>query len=784
MNLISTMTSNRRSIVWVLAFVAGILSGVRASDAAPPGFDQVLKPFLQQNCIRCHGEKKQKGKLALHEVSFDFTKTETSDLWLEILEQLTTGEMPPPDEPRQPSAAERNTIIEWIDRQLLTAGAGDAYRKKLLAPEYGNWVNHEKLFSGEIKTPPFSPARIWRFSTEIFAHKGFGKAKSPFSYVTSERGIRDYAAMSVADQSTVQMTMIVADSFLAEREKRGDFADFLDDKPIPEEQALVEVIRREHIRVIGRYPNKEEQDKYLSFLKQSIKIGGNLEGFKTTIKAMFLSPESIYRMEFGLGEVDEHGRRHLSPDELAHAIAYALTDHRPDNHRFIRDALQKGELKNKEDVAILVRQLLDEQLLTGNWNRKDLPRIMRFFDEFFGFHRAGTVFKDNDRRGAEKINQWNTDMLIHDARMLIEHVLRKDKDVIAELLTTNEYFIAHPGDNEYAREHYQKQTAKVMDPGFVEAHVEKRRGQIKRDFNFENMPKKAEEALVAARRDAEKTVAVYKETLDKGMHRHPGFPFEGKRRGIGDLLYIEPYNLPSNGRHSEQKWDWPLEQPLRMPKDQRAGLLTHPAWLTAYSLNEDNDPIHRGIWVFERLLAGVLGDVPPDVDAAVPINSHKTLRERMEPLRAERCWKCHRKMNPLGEPFEVFDDWGRYRTRHYFDENGEIYMRRDNQFDSKLKEGKLTTRKVDASGAISYSGDPQVDGEVKDAVEMMHRLGRSDRVRQSFIRHLFRYFMGRNEMLSDSKTLIEAEKAYVDNGGSFKALIVSLLSSDSFLYRR
>ena len=44
--------------------------------------------------------------------------------------------------------------------------------------------------------------------------------------------------------------------------------------------------------------------------------------------------------------------------------------------------------------------------------------------------------------------------------------------------------------------------------------------------------------------------------------------------------------------------------------------------------------------------------------------------------------------------------------------------------------------------------------------------------------------MGRNEMLSDSQTLIEAEKAYLQNGGSFKALVVSLLSSDSFLYRR
>ena len=179
-----------------------------------------------------------------------------------------------------------------------------------------------------------------------------------------------------------------------------------------------------------------------------------------------------------------------------------------------------------------------------------------------------------------------------------------------------------------------------------------------------------------------------------------------------------------------------------------------------------------------------VGDVPPDVDAVVPTDPHKTLRERMEPLRAEHCWKCHRKINPLGEPFEMFDDWGRYRSHHYVDEDGEIYMRRDGQFDRLRKDGKLTTRKVDATGAIAYSGDAAVDGKVRNAVEMMHRLGNSDRARQSFIRHLFRYFMGRNEMLSDSQTLIEAERAYLDNDGSFKALVVSLLSSDSFLYRR
>jgi len=740
--------------------------------------------FLESHCIRCHGEEKQKGKLTLHKAPFDFGNAETSDLWFEILAQLTAGDMPPPDEEEQPTDSERNAVIEWIDQQLLIAGSGEAYRKKLLAPEYGNWVNHEKLFSGEIKTPPFSPARLWRFSPEIFAYKGFGKAKSPYAYVTSERGIRDYAAMSVADQSTVQMAMIVADSFLADRERRGEFKDFTDDKPLPEEQALRGLVTREHLRVVGRNPTEEEREKYLTFLKQNIETGGNLDGLKTTIKAMFLSPESIYRMEFGLGDVDEHGRRHLSPDELAHALTFALTDQTPDRNQSIREALKKGELKTKEDVARLVQLLLKEQLTTGHWDRKDLPRIMRFFDEFFGFHRAGNVFKDNDRRREEKIPQWNTAMLIHDARMLIEHVLKEDKDVIAELLTTNEYFIAHPGDNEYAREHYEERIAEITGSGYVDAQIEKRRTQIKKDFNFVDMPEKAERALVDARKDAEKTVAKYKTALEKGMYPHPNFPFTAKSRGIADLIYIEPYNLPSSHRIAEQKWDWPMEQPLEMPREQRAGLLTHPAWLAAYSLNEDNDPIHRGIWVYERLLAGVLGDVPPDVDAAVPTDPHMTLRERMEPLRAERCWKCHRKMNPLGEPFEMFDDWGRHRTHHYFDENGEIYTRRDGQFDQKLKEGKLTTREIDSSGAIGFSGDPAVDGEVEDAIEMMHRLGHSDRARQSFIRHLFRYLMGRNEMLSDSRTLMEAEKAYVDNGGSFQALVVSLLSSDSFLYRR
>jgi hypothetical protein len=44
--------------------------------------------------------------------------------------------------------------------------------------------------------------------------------------------------------------------------------------------------------------------------------------------------------------------------------------------------------------------------------------------------------------------------------------------------------------------------------------------------------------------------------------------------------------------------------------------------------------------------------------------------------------------------------------------------------------------------------------------------------------------MGRNESLKDSPTLIAADQAYVKSGGSFRELLVSLLTSYSFLYRK
>ena len=103
---------------------------------------------------------------------------------------------------------------------------------------------------------------------------------------------------------------------------------------------------------------------------------------------------------------------------------------------------------------------------------------------------------------------------------------------------------------------------------------------------------------------------------------------------------------------------------------------------------------------------------------------------------------------------------------------------------AELKPPVAEAKPVDSRGSLAGTGDPKLDGPVTDAIDLVHRLAKSDRARQSFIRHAFRYWMGRNETLNDSPTLIAADRAYVESGGSFKAMLVSLLTSDSFLYRK
>lgn len=241
---------------------------------------------------------------------------------------------------------------------------------------------------------------------------------------------------------------------------------------------------------------------------------------------------------------------------------------------------------------------------------------------------------------------------------------------------------------------------------------------------------------------------------------------------------IKIYEVPIAKRE-----DWDPNRQYDFPPEHRLGLLTHPAWLVAHSSNFDNHAIHRGRWIRERLLGGRIPELPITVNAMLPDEPHRTLRDRMQVTRETYCWTCHKQMDPLGLPFEQFDHFGQFRKE-------EMVVDREATADKKNlnKDGvpRQTLHKLlplDTTGEVSDSIDSSLDGPVKDPFELIRRLADSEHVEQVFVRHAFRYFLGRNETLADGPVLVAAHQAYRKSGGSMNSLITTLLTSDAFTVR-
>jgi hypothetical protein len=200
--------------------------------------------------------------------------------------------------------------------------------------------------------------------------------------------------------------------------------------------------------------------------------------------------------------------------------------------------------------------------------------------------------------------------------------------------------------------------------------------------------------------------------------------------------------------------------------------------------------VRRGLWIREHLLGQPIPPVPVGVVIVLPDDPTQTLRQRMQITKDQACWKCHQKIDDLGFPFEAFDHFGRPRDSEIAVDNAAIAENQANASRQYAK-GEKRPEKIaeyyklplDSTGKIYASGDPKLDGPVESAQEMIRRLAESERVRQVFIRYVFRYFMGRNETVGDAATLQEADRVYVESGGSFKELVVSLLTSEAFVYR-
>lgn len=160
---------------------------------------------------------------------------------------------------------------------------------------------------------------------------------------------------------------------------------------------------------------------------------------------------------------------------------------------------------------------------------------------------------------------------------------------------------------------------------------------------------------------------------------------------------------------------------------QRLGVFTQPGVITSHSGPSTTRLVKRGVFFTRKMMCLPLGLPPQGVDLTIPELKNATERQRIEAGTAQpKCQGCHKSINPFGFMQENYDPIGRFRTE-----------------DEGLP--------IDASITL----DNLDEGPLKATtpVAALRGLTSSARFQQCFVRQLFRFYMGRDELPGDDPVL-------------------------------
>jgi mono/diheme cytochrome c family protein len=192
--------------------------------------------------------------------------------------------------------------------------------------------------------------------------------------------------------------------------------------------------------------------------------------------------------------------------------------------------------------------------------------------------------------------------------------------------------------------------------------------------------------------------------------------------------------------------------------NQRLGVLTQASVLTVTSNPTRTSPVKRGKWVLDQILGTPPPPPPPGVgllpdDKKGPLTG--TLRQRMEQHRKEpMCASCHARLDPIGFGLENYDPIGRWRTRdgdYPIDSSGEL------------------------PGGKKFQGAAQLIAILKSKQTLFAR---------SLTEKLLTYAIGRGLEPYDRCNVDEIARRLAGKGYRFSALVTEVVQSDPFRKRR
>ena len=209
-----------------------------------------------------------------------------------------------------------------------------------------------------------------------------------------------------------------------------------------------------------------------------------------------------------------------------------------------------------------------------------------------------------------------------------------------------------------------------------------------------------------------------------------------------------------------------FERVFLLGADRVGGLLTHASVLLSNSTGEDSHPVERGVWIRTVLL----GDPPASPPPAVPNLASSPPETGLLPIRKQlelhrdnaACAHCHRRIDPWGIALERFDAVGKVR---------DSILRRSGEREER--------HAVDASTTLPDGH--QIDGAEALASYLLDN--QSQRFARALTLKLLAYALGRTVGRDDAETVNDFALRFERSGYSLRKLCTIIVTSDEFRSR-
>ncbi|MDA7881407.1 DUF1592 domain-containing protein [Akkermansiaceae bacterium] len=668
-------------------------------------FQQEIAPVLKKSCVECHGPEKAKAKFRVDTLDPDLVKGGDVDWWLEVLDVLSNGEMPPEDADVHLSKEDLGKVVEWLNGQIQKASTarrnegGHSSFRRMARYEYG-------------------------YALQDLLGLSYSLADSLPPETASEDGFKNSSEILQMSGMQFEMYREIGLKALKHATVIGDRSEM----------------------VVYRLPGQEAENVHA--LTQKLKKGQpqptevSLDRRKSSVKfnlSNHLPDEGIMRVTL------RAGRTTMKPDEFV-SLRLVFSAHTSNNANFSQ-VVSEGDVQvtasdDKPELIHFDIPLSEIQRNPFRKNKTNFPRrdefltiessisthgkeplevVMDFIEVSAPHYEQwppaghGKIFFESKDKGDEQKygrevlarfmeRAWRRPVAAEEVEPFLNLFAEYRPEfasfeetmleVLATVLASPEFLYLTQRETEGGAKEPREITEvelasrlsfflwssipdeKLLDlakqgtlskPEVLEAQVERMladpRGErfannfVQQWLGLDGMSSVThmkDKSLMAAME--EEPIAFFKEVL-------------AGNNSVMDFLHSDYVVVnESLARHYRIADVYgPRFRKVAVKADlNRGGILTNAAILTMNSDGKDSHPLKRGIWMLERVLHDPPPPAPPnvpEVDLTDPRILEMTLKERIADHRNKpACISCHAKIDPWGIAFENYDALGSYRT--------------------------------------------------------------------------------------------------------------------------